>query len=556
MARTARPNPSARPPTKKIGVEDFVKIMPYLDGELVARMILGTDNFEDAIEPFIKEKRTENNGWPTDPVKFMTEVLGYQMWGKLEEICRSVEKNHNTVAASGFAVGKTVAAAAIVCWWMTTFDDAKVIVIAPNWSQVQNILFRYIRAVGRKAELPGLILDSPRWEVSPEHFAIGVSPRRSSDEDIASIQGYHSPHLLVVMDEAAGLPRLIWDAAAGLAAGDNCRILAIGNPIEQAGPFWDACNSSNWSHIMISDFEHPNVQEGKELIPGAVTRRWIEERAEEWATEVPRDTAGAFKIPWLSKWILPQPIFYAKVMGQAPEQAEDQLIKLSWVLEAQDRILEQEHAEVIGGLDPARMGGDSSVLVIRHGNKVVSIKRWQSLDLATLADKVQMELREYQVSKCYVDEIAIGAGLLDFGRRNGMPLIGVNVARGALQRKRFANLRAECWWRVRELLREGKLQLPNDPLLLGDLTAPKYFPDNFQRIVLEAKDEIRARIKRSPDTGDALALSYALPVVESDSDVMQSLAGLGKIVNVENPVTGKWGVPTEEHRGMTRRWRR
>jgi hypothetical protein len=196
------------------------------------------------------------------------------------------------------------------------------------------------------------------------------------------------------------------------------------------------------------------------------------------------------------------------------------------------------------------------VLVIRHGNKVVSISRWQGQDLATLADKVQMALREYQVSKCYVDEIGIGAGLLDFGRRNGMPLIGVNVARSAMQRKRFANLRAECWWRVRELLREGKLQLPNDPLLLGDLTAPKYFPDNFQRIALEAKDEIRARIKRSPDTGDALALSYALPVVESDEDVMQSLAGLGKIVNVEQAVVGKWNAPAGITNYGGRRWRR
>jgi hypothetical protein len=550
MPRTKRSPTNAR----VTSTDDFLKLIPYLDDDVVAQLILRSPDHDGALQQYRQEAKEAD--YPTDPIKFTTDILGYQMWGKLEQICRSVEKQHNTVVASGFGLGKSILASALVCWFMTRYDDAKVIIVAPTWGQVQNILFRYIRTVGRRANLPGQILDSPRWEVSSEHFAIGLSPRRSSAEDISSIQGYHGAHLMVVMDEAAGLPRIIYDAVAGLAVGDDCRILAIGNPIEQSGPFWEACNNPSWSHVNISCLDHPNVLKGREIIPGAVTRRWVEERAEEWATEVEQDTPGAVEIPWTHLWYLPQPIFYAKVLGIAPEQAEDQLIKLSWVVEAQNRILEQKNPITVAGLDPARRGGDSSVLLIRSGNKIVSIQRWQGQDLASLADRVGIALREWDVQFCYVDEIGIGAGLLDFGRRNGMPLIGVNVARTAIQRTRFANLRAECWWRVRELLREGRLEIPNDNLLQGDLITPRYYPDNYQRIALESKDEIRARIKRSPDTGDALALSYAQPTVLDSEEIVKSLRQLAAASNPAN--VSRWGaVKTDATRllGSARNWR-
>ena len=113
-----------------------------------------------------------------------------------------------------------------------------------------------------------------------------------------------------------------------------------------------------------------------------------------------------------------------------------------------------------------------------------------------------------------------GIGVTDRGRKIGLPIVAVNFGKSASQKKRFSNLRAECWWRVRELLREGKMELPKDRLLEGDLVAPKFGPDDYGRIILESKDDIRARINRSPDSGDSLALTYALPVSEfEDEDI-------------------------------------
>jgi hypothetical protein len=474
------------------------------------------------------------------------------MWPKLAEICYSVQNNHNTIVESGFGCGKSVSAASLACWFMTVYQPAIVIVIAPTHSQVQNILFRYIRAAARKANLPGIVYDTPRWERAADHYAVGLSPRKSSAEDMAAIQGFHGPRVLVIMDEAAGLPQIIWDTIAGLAVGDNCRILAVGNPVEQSGPFWNASNNSNWYHIRISCLEHPNVVEGREVIPGAVTRSWIEERCHDWANEVDPETPEAVHIPWTNKWYIPLPIFMAKVLGIAPEQSEDQLIKLSWVIDAQNRTIDDRNTETVIGFDPAPRGGDDNALCIRYGNAVRQIKRKKSQDTQALAEWLALETREGNAVKIYIDDVGSGAGVTDRSRRMGLPVVAVNFSRSASQKKRFNNLRSECYWRVRELLREGKMSLPNDSMLVGDLIAVHYEPDDYGRIALESKDIIRAKIGRSPDSGDALCLSYATPVLDVSSDeLISSLKELG--TNSTGQQGSRWLV-AKRRIGLSR-WR-
>jgi hypothetical protein len=491
--------------------------------------------------------------YPSDPVGFMTSTLGYQMWSKLAEICHSVRDNHNTIVESGKGVGKSVTSASLACWWMSTHDPAVVITLAPTFSQVQSIIWQQIRSVGRKANLPGEIMESPRWKITDDRWAIGLSPRKTSDMDMATLAGRHNPNLLVIVDEAAGLPRAVWDTVAGLAVSESNRVVCIGNPIEQAGPFWEACNNPRWHHLRISCMEHPNVIEGREVIPGAVTRSYIEDGCYNWAIEVEPDTPEAVYIFWLDKWYKPtSPIFYSAILGIAPEQSEDQLIKLAWVIDAQNRTIEERNVETILGFDPAPRGGDDNALCRRDGNVVRWIKRRKSQDTQELASWVQLEISETGATRVYNDDSGVGVGVTDRGRKLGLPIIAVNFSRSASQKKRFANLRAECWWRVRELLREGKMQLPNDALLAGDLTAPHYSPDDYGRILIEDKDKIRVRIGRSPDSGDALCLTYATPITDASSDeIVSSLKELGP---TSTSGGSRWLV-SKAHRGLSR-WKR
>ncbi len=542
--------PTMKKLTKNIGLDKdaYINSIPYLEVDTLANVILGSPGWETILADL--QPQTETS-YPNDPVEFMTKTLGYLMWDKIAEICHSVEQNKHTVVASGFGIGKSISAASLACWWMTTKKPAIVIVIGPSHNSVQNILFRYIRTVARKAKLPGTVYDTPRWEVASDHYAIGLSPRRSTAEDVTTIQGIHGENVLVIMDEAAGLPKIIWDTVSGLTVGSGCRTLAIANPIEQAGPFWDALNSRNWHPITVSCLQHPNVVTGVEVVPGAVTRKWIEERCNEWAIRVEPETPEAVHIPWLNEWYKPLPIFQAKVLGMAPEQAEDQLIHLAWVVAAQERTIDERNAETVIGFDPAPRGGDDNAICTRHGNRVEKVERFKSQDTQALANILQMRVLEAGAVKVYIDDIGSGAGVTDRARKLGLPVFAVNFSRSASQRHRFANLRSECWWRLRELLREGKIQLPLDHILAGDLTAPKYRPDDYGRILLESKDDIRARINRSPDSGDALALTYA--VAQGDSDVEEianRLATLGQSTGAGN---SRWLI--SRRKGMKSRWR-
>jgi len=551
---------------KKVNTGDqLVSLAKYLPDDIVAHMIINSQGWEEAIKPYTEKDKESKVVYPSDPVEFMTNVLGYQMWSKLEEILRSVENNHNTIVSSGFSCGKSIASAAIACWFLTTKIPSVVVTIAPTYNQVQNIIWRYMRSVGRMTNLPGIILDTPRWEMGDaNHYAVGLSPRKSTNEDITTLQGYHGPTELVIMDEAAGLPPEVWDAVAGLAAGDNCRILAIGNPIEQQGPFWDACNNPDWNYIHISCFDHPNVIEGREVIPGAVTRGWIEGRAREWAIEVSPHTEDAVEIPWTGKWYKPENMFTAKVQGVAPAQGEDQLISMAWVDDAKLRGYVDTSSEgVIAGFDPAAHGGDDNALVVRQGNNIVKIARMKGDNTIAIAQWLKEQLAEWKVEKVFIDEIGSGKGVADQAKALRLPVVYVNVGKKANRPDLFINLRAEVWWRVKELLRSGKMSIPNDSLLCGDLIAPRKKRGDRGKIQIEEKDEIKKRIKRSPDTADALCISYTNTIVDSLPDIVTdeldklgTITGAVSVLREEYGRLNSWRAPIANRRSSKSRWHR
>ena len=537
---------------KKKNTDDVrVQIATALSDADLAAYIMETPNWENTI------KEIANTGkkvvYPTDPVEFMTKTLGYAMWDKLEMVCKSVNNNHNTVVASSFGVGKSIVAAALACWFITTHDPAMVVTIAPTWAQVSDVIWRYIRDVGRRANLPGTIFETPRWDISPVRFATGISPRKTTETDMASLQGRHSPNLLVIMDEAAGLPPLLYDTVAGLAVGEGSRVLAIGNPIAQEGPFWRAFNSNTWNAISISAFDHPNVKEGRDVIPGAVSRQWIEQRCEEWATQCEPHAMGATHISWNDTWWTPMHIFESKVLGQFPQSAEDAFIPLSWVINAEnnDDIIPDTNAII--SCDPAPRAGDDTAIILRHGNHVNWIKRRKTPTTGVIVNWVQNVAKEHDATRVYIEETGPGIGVVDAARKAGLSIVAVNGGRSAHQKKRFANLRTEYWWTVRELLREGKIHLPRDTRLEADLAAPRTDEDESGRIKIEPKEKLTARLGRSVDSADALVISYSTGIGGSvDIDNLQStLASNEKGTQV---ASSRWKISTRKSRGS--RWRK
>lgn len=521
-----------------------------------------------------------------DPVGFIKDVLRMTICEKQENVINSVKDNRFTVVEAGHGVGKSIAAAMLTCWWISCHEEAKVVTLAPTWTQVANVLWRYIRSMGRKSRLPGNIFETPRWDVNSDRFAIGVSPKKTSAEDMATLHGYHSPNLLVILDEAPGLPKILWTAVRGLAVGENDRILAIGNPIEQSGPFWDACNSPNWHRIRISCLDHPNVKERKEMIPGAVSFTWVmemirdhctlakdESESGEESSEIGSDEKRemesdrengegidkALSHPpspnafiFNKVWYIPNSIFESRVLGRAPAEGSDQLISLAWVETAKLWEFPAE-GDLVIGLDPARYGGDAATMVARCGKRVLWIKRRYPRSKnpgAELATWIKNESATLGITWIFIDTIGIGASVIDQCRTMGMPVRSVEGSKKAFQSKRFTNLRSECWWRIREVLQQVKLSLPKDDLLEADLTAPKYDYDDLGRIRLERKEKVQKRLGRSPDSGDALALTFASPVLSEMEDSENPAKAL------QNEDGSRWFISSKPHGSRWRKFRR
>lgn len=190
----------------------------------------------------------------------------------------------------------------------------------------------------------------------------------------------------------------------------------------------------------------------------------------------------------------------------------DQLISLLDVEDAMQRHLQltdYDFAAKVMGVDPARFGDDRSVIFKRQGRRALEPIIRHKMDNMALAALVADEIRTWHPDAVFIDE-GNGSGVIDRLRQLGFSPIGVHFGGKATQ-PRYTNKRTEMWWEMAEWLRSGAA-LPTLQALKTDLAAPTYWFGNDDKLVLEPKDDIKARIKVSPDLGDALALTFAHPV--------------------------------------------
>lgn len=207
--------------------------------------------------------------------------------------------------------------------------------------------------------------------------------------------------------------------------------------------------------------------------------------------------------------------------GQFPAAGSMQFIAADLVDAAMNRLpdpMVDRHQPLVMGVDVARFGDDSSVMVLRKGRNARAwrIERHRDLDLMTLASRVMERANAEGVKGIFVDEGGLGAGVVDRLRQLGARfVVGVNFGSGAERwdadgaKPLYANKRAEIWGNLRDWLQTGCL--PPDPELRADLTGIEYGYNARGEIQLEKKEDMKKRGLASPDIGDALALTFAAP---------------------------------------------
>lgn len=334
------------------------------------------------------------------------------------EIACSVRDNERTAIKSGNGTGKTYISAGIVLWFLYSFNPSKVITTAPTDRQVSDLLWSEIGTIYGKSKIPlGGRLLQKNLELDDNWFAVGFATREYDPE---KFQGYHAPHILVIFDEASGIPPGIWDGAEGLLTSGHSRFLAIGNPTDPTSEFAKCFRaSSGWSKKTISCWDTPNVKAGKNIIPGLVSFDWPQKKLEQWGSET-----SAYRV---------------KVLGEFPESSDDTLIPLHLIEAARDKdIPEGEPCEL--GNDVAYGGNDKSVFIIRRGSRVVYIGAVDVRDTTRVAGRSHQLAREFGAKNIKVDVIGIGAGVHDQlvnMAANNYQVSAINVAEKAIDSEKF-----------------------------------------------------------------------------------------------------------------------
>jgi hypothetical protein len=482
------------------------------------------------------------------PVEWSRDKLGNFLWSKQVDILTSVRDNRYTAVPACHDSSKSYTAAVATCWWLEShpLGEAFVISTAPSAPQVTTILWREVLKLHGVGELQGVINmgGAPEWKVGKQQIAYGRKPA-DYNADIG-FQGVHSLFPLIIVDEASGIPDLLWNAVDSLATNDNARVLAIGNPDDIASHFRSIClPGSGWNVIKIDGLQTPNMteraalevsaQDGcgdlyqfmvennipfateeipEDLQPRLLGARWVAERMKRW---------GVYKEPDTGKWKTSS-LWESKVRGEFPTDSTEGVIPLAWIEAAIRRWQDffdsgADPAEVPGlrrfACDVARYGKDETAIAEKQGHVVIGVERIGNQDTMTTANRLVAKLDSHILSTASVDVIGVGAGVVDRLRELGKNVYAFNAASRTDRRDvtgefRFANTRSAAWWHLRELLDpsnpDTNLCLPPDERLKEDLIAPRWRPAPGAIYVVEPKDETIRRLGRSPDTGDAVVM--------------------------------------------------
>ena len=210
----------------------------------------------------------------------------------------SLVKHRRVAVKSSNGLGKGFCAAVALLWFLHSHQEAAIALsTAPTFRQGRHVLWRQIRRLFRpKAELlGGKILDT-RWEISDDCYAMGLSA-----ENADQFQGFHSPNMLIMVDEAEGVSDEIYEAIEAVMTAADLLLLLVGNSTTVSGAFRRAFYEERqiYHNITISALDSPDVKAGKTLVPGLTSAKWVEERRETWA----RTIRSPVLIPWRFRYI-------------------------------------------------------------------------------------------------------------------------------------------------------------------------------------------------------------------------------------------------------------
>lgn len=437
--------------------------------------------------------------WKESPLLFATECMKMQPSDQQADALHQFTKTKRITIRSGHGTGKdAMVGGVIIPWFMVTRRFAKVVCLAPTARQLADILWSEISKWLRQSLVSDEFViqrDKIFHKENPREWwirAISPSAKSSPEEQVESVAGLHGDHLLIVCDEASGIPEPVFIPLEGSCTQEDNIMVLIGNMTKNKGYFYD-------SHF------HPEL-----------AGRWTKLH---WDSRKSSNVKPEFCEYMAAKYGENSNIFRIRVIGDPPLEDDESLIALSWAEQCiGNEISVPEDEPPFLGVDVARFGADKSVLLNRVGNVVLPWETIHGLDTINLAMKVRMTALENDAQGIAVDEIGVGAGVVDWLAKHNTPnLFGVNVSRASSDITRYDRLRDELWLRMRDKCLRMQYSFPTtklagDTLSLGqmlanELASLRYSYNKQGGYKVESKQDAKRRGIDSPNIADALALT-------------------------------------------------
>lgn len=472
-----------------------------------------------------------------NPVDWIVDKLGVKRemidWSLLPEYAKhqwdgtpnpfvtalnALVKNQWLAIEGATGVSKTYIGACIALWFFDSFENSMVVTTAPKEQQLDLHIWKEIGILHKKLgkgnlQTLSLQMTKGRDDWSIQGFVAGVG---ASEESATKAQGFHAEHLLIIVEETPGVSNAIMTALQNTCVAPHNLIMALGNPDNQFDTLHRFSKQERVQAITVSGFDYPNVvTKNPNLIPGGQSEQGLAGMRDRYTEN--------------------HPMFLSRARGLSPQQARDALIKYEWLDAAAKKralledsegypILSKIKGKHALGVDVANSeDGDEAAICRGKGTVCIEVESFSCPDSNELGTKVHSEMLSKKIEDGLVgvDGIGVGAGTVNELKRLGHDIVNIISSEAAepiteqdddedeeprkkkIQlTEKFKNLRAKMWWQAMTDLKGARIAIPKDEELFADLMSPKWFTRNGM-ITLESKEDIKKRLGRSPNKGDA-----------------------------------------------------
>jgi len=472
-----------------------------------------------------------------NPELFFKEPLGItSLEGFQAKVLQAISDFSRVAIRACHSMGKTWLLARVVLWFLFCYRGSIVITTAPTHRQVIKLLWGELATAYKNApHFLGGRLVTNELKISEDWYALGFSPKKEAgtedEQKGSSFQGFHALYVLVVFDEATGIPPDIFKMAEGLqTSGKIIKWVCIGNPTTRNSEFFRLFGMAEWKKIKIDCFQSPNMiangfiniatlkKEVNKLKRMGEAERLL--RIESYKKPVPHLLSAQWVLGKAYTWGLEHALFLSKALAKFPKSADNVMIDYQSVENAIQRDCRRGTTRYVG-VDVARFGPDKTVFTELMGFKETRVKCMAKKRNTEVAGEVISWIKEEDKGEdtyIVVDGTGVGSGVVDTLEENQslglLPdtwhIIEVHFAQEVPEedeKENYLNLKSYIFHKLDDDLQDN-IDLLDESIYLEQLTSLVFKITGKGKIQMESKEDYKKRTSRdSPDESDSLALA-------------------------------------------------